>query len=232
LRPERQSILGLVDTWQRVVALAILVLEAFLLAVLARSEKVEWYVVLLGVTPLIVLILGVFFGPRSRPKSSAQNGHDIAPKVRLLTAELADDQFRPDLIVGLSRGGLMVAARLSYELAHNPPVPTVSLWPHAHDYDNPLNSFDLAKIYEMQKNAHGFNQTRLWNVLIVDDACNSGRSLDGAKRYVKNKLSEIPSRIRTAALEIKRGVHSTMIAPDFYASAELKSTDAWGDDEE
>jgi hypoxanthine phosphoribosyltransferase len=163
--------------------------------------------------------------PRSQPYS------EIGPKVELLSRALIAKRFRPDLIVGLSRGGLVVAARLSHELKHQPPIPIISLWPHAHDYNNALNSFDLPKIYEMQRQS-GLRSSRLWNVLIVDDACNSGRSLDYARRYVLDKLVSIRCRVQTAALEIQQGLHTTQIKPDFFASEEFRSKDAWGEEEE
>jgi hypoxanthine phosphoribosyltransferase len=229
----RKGTLALIDTWQRVIALVVLVLEVFLLAIIARSDSVEWYLVVLGIIPLVVIIIGVFFGPRARRQLLPRASLDIGPKVDFLRGRLASERFTPDLIIGLSRGGLVVAARLSYELGLNPPVPTISLWPHSADYDNALNSFDLQKIWEMQKkDGLHFDGNRLWNILVIDDACKSGRSLDYAKRYVVQKLGEIRSRVRTAALEIERGTYTTQIEPDFYASAEIISKDAWGEEEE
>jgi len=231
-KPNRVGILQSIDTWLKVVALVVLVLEAFLLAVLAKSKTVEWYVVLLGVAPLIAIIVGVFFVSARRTSSVTQEGYDITAKVRFLKGRLASTRFQPDLIIGLSRGGLVVAARLSYELGLYPPTPTISLWPHSPSFDNPLNSFDLPQIYKMQRDGPDFDKRRAWNILIIDDACKSGRSLDFARRHVEQKLSGIKTQIRTAALEIERGTYTTQIEPDFFASAEIKSKDAWGDDEE
>jgi hypoxanthine phosphoribosyltransferase len=156
---------------------------------------------------------------------------EIGSKIELISQALTVKRFHPDLIIGLSRGGLVVAARLSHELRRQPPIPTISLWPHAHDYNNALNSFDLPKIYEMQIGS-GRKSSRLWNVLIVDDACNSGRSLDYAKRYVQDKLAHLRCRIKTAALEIQQDLYTSQIKPDFFASEEFRSKDAWGDEED
>jgi hypoxanthine phosphoribosyltransferase len=228
-RFDRPRVLELFDLRQRVVALVVLVLEAFLLAVLARSNTVEWYVVLLGITPLIVIIIGVFFGPGARPKVTAPGKTDIGRKIEILKGRLAKREFQPDLIVGLSRGGLVAAARLSHEFGATPAIPIISLWPHGPNLDNPLNSFDLEKIYEMQ--SLSFKKGHTWNVLIIDDACRSGRTLDLAKRHVEQKLSEIRSCVRTAALEIEIGGYSMPVDPDFYASQEEVPEDAFGDPE-
>jgi hypoxanthine phosphoribosyltransferase len=229
-RFDRGGIVAQIKTWKGVVALVVLVLEGIILAVLARSETVEWYVVLLGVTPLIVIIIGVFFGPIALQPRPTDN---TAKNVRLLRNKLISERFQPDIIIGLSRGGLVVAAQLSRELGLNPPIPTISLWPHPnHNYDNAFNSFDLPRIYEMQRNMPYFGRKRVWNVLIIDDACNSGTSLSSAKKYVEQKLPGVRSRIVTAALEIKRGISRTLIEPDFFVSARTISRDAWGMDEE
>jgi hypoxanthine phosphoribosyltransferase len=201
--------------------------------VIAKSNTVEWYVVLLGVTPLIAIIVGVFFvSARGRGPAAAEESYDISAKVAFLKGRLASARFQPDLIIGLSRGGLVVAARLSYELDLNPPTPTISMWPHSPNFDNPLNSFDLPQIYKMQRDGPDFEKRRAWNILIIDDACKSGRSLDFARRHVEQKLLGIRAQIRTAALEIETGTYRNPIEPDFFASAGVRSKDAWGDEEE
>ena len=166
--------------------------------------------------------------PRSK---SRQANPEIGSKVEFLSRALTAKGFMPNLIVGLSRGGLVVAAGLSRELGREPRIPTISLWPHASDYNNALNSFDLQKIYEMQRHS-GLDNSRPWNVLIVDDACKSGGSLDYARTYVRDKLVNVRCHIQTAALEIQRGIYNTRIEPDFFVSAEFVSKDAWGDEEE
>lgn len=160
-RRDRRSILGAIDNWQKVVALVVLVLEAFLLAVLARSETVEWYVVLLGVTPLIAIIIGVFFGPKAQaPRPVRQERPDVAAKIEVLMEKLTKERFRPHLIIGLSRGGLIVAARLSHEFHEDPPVPVISLWPHLPDYDNA--SFSVSRrACSLRRSLCSFSTSRL-----------------------------------------------------------------------
>jgi hypoxanthine phosphoribosyltransferase len=228
----RVGILQSITNWGRLLALIALIGEASFLAVLAKSKTVDSYMLLFGAAPLILIIIGVFMIIGRGKKGSDQEHYYIAGKVEFLRDRLVNAQFQPDLIIGLSRGGLVVAARLSYELGRSPPTPTISLWPHAASFDNPLNSFDLRQIYSMQKDAVEFSKRRPWRVLIIDDACQSGRSLDFAKRHVEQKLSGLPAQIQTAALEIERGTHRTSIEPDFFASAGTKSMDAWGDYEE
>jgi hypoxanthine phosphoribosyltransferase len=224
----RRGLLRETDSWQKVVALALLVFEAILLAFIYRSTSADWYVVLIAVTPLLLLIYGVFFSRRNPRRTNP----DIGRNIEILRQKLQSARFGPDLIIGLSRGGLVVAARLSYELGLIPPVPTISLWPHHPDYSNALNSFNLPEIYRLQRENPNFDARRSWNILVIDDACKSGRSLRGAKDYVEAQLSGIPHQIRTAALEIERGGYTAPIEPDFFVNASTVSKDAWGEEEE
>src|SRR5256885_940245 len=219
-RFDHRAVLELFDARERLIALVVLVIEAFLLTVMATTRTAEWYVVFLGVIPLIMIIAGVLF--RRKPAyTSANEQNAIELKIGILRGKLSSKKFQPDIIIGLSRGGLVVAAHLSYELKLSPPIPTISLWPHLPTYDNPLNSFDLCEIYEMQRKALNFEKKRAWNILIIDDACKSGRSLENARRHVEQQLLDIKCQVRTAALEMETGTHTYQIEPDFFASAEI-----------
>jgi hypothetical protein len=49
----------------KLMALACLIWECVLLAIVVRSKETTWYVALSGVLPLLLIIIGVFFGRQS-----------------------------------------------------------------------------------------------------------------------------------------------------------------------
>lgn len=219
----RRGVLREIDSWQRLVALVVLVLEVFLLAVIYASGA-AWYVVLIGVLPLMLIIYGVFFGRRRIPRTF---NPAMAGNIETMRELLSRAKFSPHLIIGLSRGGLVAAARLSHVLLPSPQIPTISLWPHLQDYDNALNSFNMREIYNEQRSTSVLDGRTSWNILIIDDASNTGRTLRDAKAFIEGKVAGIRHDIRTAALEIVRGKNE----PDFFVRSEPNAKDAWNADE-
>jgi hypoxanthine phosphoribosyltransferase len=223
----REVIIGLVDTPIKLIALVVLVLEAFLGLVIFRAGKAEWYVVVFGVIPLLIIVTGVFFGRGVRSWAF----RDISWKVEHLRQRLISARFIPDLIIGLSRGGLVIASELSHKFETDPPMPIISLWPHLQKYANALNSFDLRKIHELHEKTRRAGNNNSWNVLIVDDACSSGRSLRDAKSHIEREISGINCCVETAVLEVRKGEKTVVFKPTFVGTTVNTPKDVWGHEE-
>lgn len=96
-----------------------------------------------------------------------------------LTKDIEQSNWMPDLIVGLSRGGLPLAVSLSHSL-DLPMVPvTVNLRDHL-SLDAPTNLEFLV---------HMLNDEEL-NVLIVDDINDSGATINYISDYLINRVTE------------------------------------------
>lgn len=129
----------------------------------------------------------------------------IEKMCKLLAKKISS--FRPDWIIGISRGGLIPARLLSDHLnIHNISVIRIEF------YKSIKQTKDFPTISQpLQVNVKGKK------VLIVDDIADTGRSLAVAKDHVK----------RAGAYEVKIAVlHSkpkSMIKPDFY----IENANAW-----
>ncbi len=119
----------------------------------------------------------------------------------------ADRNLRYDLIVGVSRGGLVVT-RLMSDLLTLDKVQIVRS-----EYYNDLGKRNQRPVITQKI------QTRIAGkrVLLVDDVADTGESLIEIKRYL---LSKRPAVLKLATLYVKPW---SKIVPDFYA----KKTDAW-----
>ncbi|MEM9892960.1 MAG: TIR domain-containing protein [Actinomycetota bacterium] len=121
-----------------------------------------------------------------------------------LVSHLADtisiSGFRPDLLVGVARGGLVIAAELSQDFQRRfdsaPKIPVVGLWPHP-EFENEHNPQHISV-----KPADPGAQPR---VLIVDDVCVSGRTLWSARKYVQEHLDAPSALIETAVVSSQQG---------------------------
>jgi len=116
-------------------------------------------------------------------------------------------ECRPDIIVGLSRGGLVPARILSDIMAVNE-----------------LGILGLSLYKGIGKSAHSPRITQELtmdlkgkSVLIVDDVADSGRSLEAAKDYVIRKGAK---SVKMATIHFKP---TSAFKPDYY----VMSTTAW-----
>jgi uncharacterized protein len=115
--------------------------------------------------------------------------------------------FRPDMIVGLSRGGLVPARVLADIMAvHDIGILGVSF------YKGMGMTADFPRItQELTEDLKGKR------ILIVDDVADTGRSLLVAKDYLERKGA---SEIRVATLHFKP---TSEFKPDFF----VETTTAW-----
>ena len=110
--------------------------------------------------------------------------------------------FRPDIIVGISRGGLVPARILSDILNVKILILGIKFYKNIGETsDKPTITQDLPKI-EGKK------------ILIVDDIADSGKSLLAATEYLKG------NELRTATLHYKT---TSKFKPDYY----IEIADAW-----
>jgi hypoxanthine phosphoribosyltransferase len=143
----------------------------------------------------------------SRINAESQH-HDtlkLVPKVTELREILRQKDFLPDLIVGIARGGLPAAALLSKHLEHTNTkerrvIPVITLYPlpdasgKTSLFNNSFNNLHL-KIQDIKS-----RDADKVKILIVDDVCRSGRTLQDAKSYMENSL-DLPSfEVETAAI--------------------------------
>lgn len=146
-----------------------------------------------------------------KPFDMDSQNHDQASlidkaKVRELKDKILEGDFFPDLIVGVSTGGLIVAAILSKEFKEQT-IPVISLWPHP-EFDNPLNSITAVEYFKSKSNTT--------KIIIVDDFCRSGQTLVKAMKYVERSIEKSNFEIKTAAIFYYEGASSSQIEPNYY----------------
>ncbi len=124
-----------------------------------------------------------------------------------LTEKINSSGFTPDIIIAISRGGLVPARLLSDSL--NVPVlytirislySSVGVRMEKPEVTQPLSVDITGK-----------------KILIVDDVSDSGRSLELAEQYI---IPLNPAEIKTATIHYKPG---SMFKPDFF----IFTTEAW-----
>lgn len=103
-----------------------------------------------------------------------------------IARQLTNDQWKPDIIVGITRGGAVPAVLLSQYLS----VPMVPLAVSLRDHPTTTSACDLAETalgyvpLEQREHAARCEQSDLFkkNILIVDDINDSGATV----RWIKN----------------------------------------------
>jgi len=97
---------------------------------------------------------------------------------RELAQVIADDAFRPDLILAIARGGFFLAAALGYALAvKNLHVVNVEF------YNGVGSTLDMPVMLPPVPQAVDFSQKK---VLIADDVADSGRTLELVHGFVQD----------------------------------------------
>ena len=130
--------------------------------------------------------------------------------VNVLARDLVMDNFVPNVIVGLSRGGLTPGVMLShwFNKPFKPVKSSLRDYPQWEDY--------LPKPTDEK-------------VLIVDDICDSGKTFEKMKKWIKgpreNSPLELPVDVRFASLWWNNECN---FEPDYYVSEMAKdSTNTW-----
>lgn len=125
----------------------------------------------------------------------------------MLAKIIVDDNYRPDLIVGIARGGWIVARILS-DLLDIKEVANIRV----EFYEDLLLTRERPSItQEVSLDVRGKR------ILLCDDVADTGKSLKIASDYLKNKGV---SEIKISTLHLKP---TSIVCPDYYVS----ETDAW-----
>jgi hypoxanthine phosphoribosyltransferase len=149
----------------------------------------------------------------------------LVAKVPQLKDVVLKADFRPHVIIGIARSGLVIAAHLSREFGKADPIPVISLWPHP-EMDNPLNR-TIKSYFKSEA-----NRGKTMKVLIVDDICRSGGTLARARNYVEESMGRSIFKVETAAIAYYDRLYSQSIPPTFFVySPGSAITDAQGEEE-
>jgi len=108
--------------------------------------------------------------------------HDIESLVLKISKQMARDQWKPDYIVGLTRGGLTPATMLSHWFDCKMWTLTVSLRDSEHTESNCWMAEDAYGYIPRDYNGKDFEQFKKKNILIVDDINDTGATLNWIKR--------------------------------------------------
>ena len=138
------------------------------------------------------------------------NWEDMKRDTNTLCREIILDKFTPEVIVGISRGGLLPGVMMSHWL-QNPIKPVKAA----------LRDFPEWEDYLPKKTDE--------RVLIVDDICDSGETFTRMKSYIKgprlNQPMELPTEVRFASLWWN---NECDFEPHYYAQECAKdSEDIW-----
>ena len=135
------------------------------------------------------------------------NWREMRRDVNTLCREVTLDKFDPDVIVGLSRGGLTPGVMMSHWM--NKPFKPIK---------TALRDFPEWEDYLPRKTDE--------RVLILDDVCDSGVTFTKIREYIqKNALKEINCDVRFAVLWWNNEIE---FEPNYYVNEIAKdSTNTW-----
>jgi hypoxanthine phosphoribosyltransferase len=106
---------------------------------------------------------------------------------RELAQTVADDGYRPDLILAIARGGLFVAGALGYALSvKNLHVMNVEF------YNGVGSSFDMPVMLPPVPSTVDFSAKK---VLIADDVADSGKTIDLVHDFIRDQVADVRSAV-------------------------------------
>jgi hypoxanthine phosphoribosyltransferase len=131
--------------------------------------------------------------------------HNIYNGLHLISLDLERDNFIPDAIVGVGRGGLIPATLLAYKY-NVKPLFNYTIQSYS---DENLKTNDFVTFQEPGVDICNYKHK---NVLVVDDLSDSGDTL----LHIVDKLKHqfFLEKIKVATLAIKEG---TRFLPDYYS---------------
>jgi hypoxanthine phosphoribosyltransferase len=102
---------------------------------------------------------------------------------RELARAIADDGFRPDLILAIARGGLFIAGALGYALSvKNLHVMNVEF------YNGVGATLDMPVMLPPVPSAVDFSEKK---VLVADDVADSGKTLELVRGFIEGHVAEV-----------------------------------------
>jgi uncharacterized protein len=100
---------------------------------------------------------------------------------------IADDGFRPDLILAIARGGMFVAGALGYALS----VKNLHLM-NVEFYNGVGSTLDMPVMLPPVPSAVDFSQKK---VLIADDVADTGKTIELVRDFVAGHVAEVRSAV-------------------------------------
>lgn len=142
---------------------------------------------------------------------------DVEHAIKALIDMLRSASFVPDIIIGIDRGGAIVAGILGKALGKPITTMTVARRWTLSDSEKSLD--------EGLKNPHSRRADfgALKNILLVDDACRAGTTLASAFDSLRGVGALHDITIKTAVILNQKQLHPK-IEPDFYAYTTEKGT--------
>ena len=126
--------------------------------------------------------------PTQAPPRERMSWADLGDAARELAATMVDDGYTPDLILGIARGGLLVAGALSYALdVKNTFTMNVEF------YTGVDERLPVPMILPPVPDLVDLHDARM---LIADDVADTGQTLALVKNFCANQVGEV----RTAVL--------------------------------
>ncbi len=104
-----------------------------------------------------------------------------------LARVIADDGFRPDLILAIARGGMFVAGALGYALS----VKNLHLM-NVEFYNGVGSTLDMPVMLPPVPSVVDFSQKK---VLITDDVADTGKTLELVRGFVADQVAEVRSAV-------------------------------------
>jgi hypoxanthine phosphoribosyltransferase len=106
---------------------------------------------------------------------------------RELAQTIADDGFRPDVILAIARGGLFVAGALGYALS----VKNLHLM-NVEFYNGVGSTLDMPVMLPPVPSAVDFSEKK---VLIADDVADTGKTIELVQAFVAGHVAEVRSAV-------------------------------------
>ena len=138
---------------------------------------------------------------------------DIEKLCRILYKKIKSKKFEPDIIIGVSRGGL-IPIRVLSDFLNNDNISVIRVKFYERSGKRGRTSKTRKEPTIIENTTADIRNKK---ILVVDDVVESGRTLEIVKN---NLIKRGPSKVLTSALFYKR---KSRPAPDFYA----KITDKW-----
>ena len=187
------------------------------------STNIGLAVLFLAVMIFLGIIKSVGFGAKpdnvgeriftSSDEAGQVSWNELIDSIQKLVLRLtAADGFRPDLVIGICGGGLVVADIVAKRLGH---IPCLGLWPDRHSgAEKSFLDGEAADINKMDLNAI-IDGNAVRRILIVDDVVYGGSTMEAALKFVNEKCESVRSGktlVKTAAVFALR---EASFQPDF-----------------
>ncbi len=117
------------------------------------------------------------------PEREIMTWDDLGTGARALAQSVADDGYRPDIVLGIARGGLLVAGALGYALGvKNTFTMNVEF------YTGIDERLEMPMILPPVPDLVDFAETR---VLVADDVADTGATLKLVQEFCAGKVAEV-----------------------------------------